>query len=927
MKMDRTAWICALAGLLLLPIACGGGDSYNPGETTAALCADGADNDGDGQTDCYDSDCAGFIFCAPQREETAAACSDDADNDGDGDTDCQDTDCQGFVFCVQGTEEDREACQDGRDNDNDGDTDCGDAGCQGFLFCQGVSEDSEEQCQDSADNDDDGKTDCADPGCQGFDFCSGGGESSPADCQDGQDNDDDGATDCEDSGCQAYIFCQPEDETTAAACRDGEDNDDDGATDCTDTDCQGYTFCSSTPSGGESTQVECTDDRDNDRDGKTDCADEGCWAWGFCNHYHGFPLTDSWGETFDGIERTAASFAQAAQVCEDLGGRLPTITELYRNNASTGTGDLSDSRATSPLWTAIRCHLDTPTRVCVRLSDGHISYRADDTPTTFRCVWPDAEGDGFDEARCHGQPASACWTWGRYWNVDRLDRPAVDLVSAINECAFYGASIPLVGEWGELIHAGIPPDQNSYLWAADPIVVTGSLYLTQIMWDPGDEPHWHYAYPSWGTVADSSSSASFRCIGLSRPASYPPPTPTCQGDCLRLDARRSSLLADQEDRLADSVARAASTCRTEGGELARLIEVTELIHAGWTAARTGWEPSLDAVEWISTDFFFGVPVFTNPSGMDSSWSWREADTGSYTLTGDAYPFPFRCVWRSSGPALPDCQADEITRWNGASFFCVTSRDGTSNGNANQGIEYKDDWGNAWDGLERNAATFSAAETTCTDLGGRLPTASELWAVRNRPDPGDGSDPYFNPHGYAGNSTDTNPLWTTTHTSQPGQRALVQVAQGTSSQNAESASRHFRCIWPAERGDVLGGRNCYGPPGQECFTTDSGVVADTYDRVALDVAGAINDCASSGGHLPDLREITELVHSGWPNGTDGVCWTDEAIFHDALMTATYASYRWSGAGSSDWEYAGTGGDGILLPEDFIHFRCVYSERLR
>ena len=46
-------------------------------------CGDGVDNDGDGDTDCCDSDCATDLSCA---QETA--CFDGVDNDCDGDPDC-----------------------------------------------------------------------------------------------------------------------------------------------------------------------------------------------------------------------------------------------------------------------------------------------------------------------------------------------------------------------------------------------------------------------------------------------------------------------------------------------------------------------------------------------------------------------------------------------------------------------------------------------------------------------------------------------------------------------------------------------------------------------------------------------------------------------------------------------------------------------
>jgi hypothetical protein len=77
-------------------------------EQGASACDDGIDNDGDGDTDCDDSECADKPFCSvgPGDDEIdlpvekgAAACNDGIDNDGDGDTDCDDSHCAGKPFC------------------------------------------------------------------------------------------------------------------------------------------------------------------------------------------------------------------------------------------------------------------------------------------------------------------------------------------------------------------------------------------------------------------------------------------------------------------------------------------------------------------------------------------------------------------------------------------------------------------------------------------------------------------------------------------------------------------------------------------------------------------------------------------------------------------------------------------------------------
>lgn len=100
---------------------CDTGDVTGGGEeNTPALCSDGTDNDGDGNTDCNpafpDIDCCGVRGCpcfgncvgqgicaGPMTENNEATCTDMLDNDGDGTIDCDpafpDTECCGVGSC------------------------------------------------------------------------------------------------------------------------------------------------------------------------------------------------------------------------------------------------------------------------------------------------------------------------------------------------------------------------------------------------------------------------------------------------------------------------------------------------------------------------------------------------------------------------------------------------------------------------------------------------------------------------------------------------------------------------------------------------------------------------------------------------------------------------------------------------------------
>ncbi|PNU18789.1 hypothetical protein C2E25_15770 [Geothermobacter hydrogeniphilus] len=100
---------------------------------------------------------------------------------------------------------------------------------------------------------------------------------------------------------------------------------------------------------------------------------------------HGFELTDSWGETWDGIPRQAANWTDADASCQALGGRLPTMTEIYRNNGASGSGDVTGILDTSYLWTLV-ANDTAGSRMIGRLSDGTMSAAAETAATAYRCI-------------------------------------------------------------------------------------------------------------------------------------------------------------------------------------------------------------------------------------------------------------------------------------------------------------------------------------------------------------------------------------------------------------------------------------------------------------------------------------------------------------------------------------------------------------
>ncbi len=219
------------------------------GPTREDTCDDGQDDDGDGLTDCADTDCARQACSADVPGATCAdggagncvggepvdLCGDTLDNDGDGLADCDDPDCA-LRSCACAAAGCQEKCDNDIDDDEDGLINEG-CPCDYRGIAQGVCgqaikrEDGrcvapylyqiEEFACDNADNDCDGQVDegcscdynnnpvgaCAFGVVRANGDCAPPASYAPTERCDGIDNDCDGQID--DEGCQgACMFIQ-----------------------------------------------------------------------------------------------------------------------------------------------------------------------------------------------------------------------------------------------------------------------------------------------------------------------------------------------------------------------------------------------------------------------------------------------------------------------------------------------------------------------------------------------------------------------------------------------------------------------------------------------------------------------------------------------------------------------------------------------
>jgi hypothetical protein len=411
--------------------------------------------------------------------------------------------------------------------------------------------------------------------------------------------------------------------TCPNACGDGEV--------CVNGDCA--SFCSAGTSWCTDTCADLSRDKDHCGTCGNACAGTlGCHS-GRCSNPRGDGIVDSWGELWDAFQRPAATWPTAQAACQAEGGRLPTITELYRVNATTGSGELSDATATAPLWTMIAWDGTgaTPIYAVVPLSTGTPAGQLATASVAYRCVWPDATDAFFGANACHGPPGATCAVAaGRTgYNFDAWERPPVTYLAASLECGLLHARVPLQIELVEAI-TGSPAlanGSNSFIWTSD----QSRNDLVQLVRWTGSEPTAYTdvtPYVSWGA---KGSAYRFRCLGAGKDTGTHPVTIT--GEFVGATTR---LKSESADHAAATLHEAASTCFDAGGHLPLAHELVELVEAGlpggsgtavWTADASSYQYT-EVYTWPSTK-----PLFAGIAAVEAGWSARAAIT-----------HPFRCAY-------------------------------------------------------------------------------------------------------------------------------------------------------------------------------------------------------------------------------------------------------------------------------------------
>ncbi len=665
--------------------------------------------------------------------------------------------------------------------------------------------------------------------------------------------------------------------------------------------------------------------------------------------YQGYYVVDPWGDTWDGTDRKAVTWQVAKETCESVGGRLPTATELWRNAFSHSFSDglLGTNLNTNMLWSIIPNSGGSQVNgyVRVRLSDGYLDSYVKTSVTPYRCIWPKqaARDTGFGENHCHGMPGTTrCYTFDRFYNVDMSDRAPMNYVSAANECAFYGAGVPTFEEYTRLVHEGLPLDTANFGFISSTSMsgtlnanamwhLTSSPYGGNVMairWSPASQKNWNPTLSN--TVTNISTGEglpyphtidgrSFRCIGLKEPSKFEVKNAACANDnCMSLAQRRAPIIADNENRAAANLQVSFKDCLSSGGQVITLAEATDLIHqTNWSSTEATYMRLLNYTDRYGNENSIRWYAAENSTNSGTN-QWSYSNNRSTFDSRDNYTAAYRCVWFAKKPAWPECASPKVVKWNERTqtFICEDGADGEEPRNT-----MTDSWGNSWDAMDKGKATYAAAVEDCANRGGRLPTISELWSIRANADD-------VNSRLLSSGTASSTYLWSQSPTyDADGYYQTIQPSSSNAVRQAATTTNYYRCIWPNKRGDVLQGRNCYGPAGEECFKTSSGLTIDKWDRIAVDIRSAMYDCHFAGGILPTQAEAYEAVYSGAPNGTNTYLWTNEISSHTNPYY-TYNMYRWTGSIGADNAWVPYSANVEWShPNAYVRFRCVYSPYLK
>jgi hypothetical protein len=407
----------------------------------------------------------------------------------------------------------------------------------------------------------------------------------------------------------------------------------------------------------------------------------------------GNPLTDLWGFSWDGNERTTGTLEQARATCESIGGRLPTATEMHRVSA-VRTSQVGQKDQVNYLWTAVP--YDTDEQVVERLSDGNLARQTVTKTNVYRCVCAPPDPPGFGGSDCTGSNKAECSTLtreGKTYNIDAQDRAKLNASGAAWECAFHGGHLLDVGTQVAAIQQGLKGGQNAPHWTSDVSLSSTAMTVTwtdNVPWVASNSTLSHATMSTLNTT-------SFRCIGPQGAL-----TPKAGAPAGAFALPRSGVAHDSQDRPAQKWAAAHDTCVFFGGHLTPPVDLMEAVFEGlpagsgvklWTADQAGFNGSQ----------FQAATILWKGAAPRTAWdSSNAAGVASKASAGQ----PYRCAYYPQDAAF---QGPDAAQCQGACYAVPPAIGSSETGST------------LWfDVLDRPSATVAEAIDTCHKAGGRLP---------------------------------------------------------------------------------------------------------------------------------------------------------------------------------------------------------------
>lgn len=417
---------------------------------------------------------------------------------------------------------------------------------------------------------------------------------------------------------------------------------------------------------------------------------------------NGWEQLDDWGDAWDGAERSPKNWADADAQCQALGGRLPTMTELWRVSAAQ-TGTVGNTYTTSYLWSRTWWDKSLDFKGVLRLTDGAIISSGTTNLNGYRCIWPSSSGNSFAGKNCYGPPGNECWnTVGDRgaMNMDRYERPAVSYVAAHDECNFYNAHLAHLQDFAENVRAGLPNGSNEWLWAADAARYDFNFL---VRWSGTDSAFTDYGstYQAWSDRFNVNR--RFRCKGVAADlGTHPDPVPdefVAPGPKIKGSAALNTPVIFSS---------AIDACSALGGHMAHPRDIIELARAGMpNGPGTGGSDFI----WLSDRSRYDITQVTRWGGTDDTFSDYYPEHSTWATVNNTTTYQYRCAYYPQDPAYA-APADVQCAGGNACYQA-------SFGPGPNPVRY------AMDSEDRSAVTYDAAIDDCVASGGRLPNTLQL----------------------------------------------------------------------------------------------------------------------------------------------------------------------------------------------------------